>query len=60
MDIKWNSPICFTCRLVLSKTASSHTTLAKVYQVRLLPCKTNLTSSPESGGRAGEPGDNAS
>ena len=54
------APICFTCRLVVSKTASTHITLAKVYQVRLLPCKTNLTSSPEFGDRAGEPGDKAS
>ena len=52
--------ICFTCRLVISKTASTHTALANVYQVRLLPCKKNLTSSPEFGGRAGEPGDKAS
>ena len=32
----------------------------KVYQVRLLPCKTNLISSPEFGCHAGEPGDKAS
>ena len=41
----------------LSKTASTHITLPKVYQVRLLSCKTNITSSPEFGGRACEPGD---
>ena len=33
---------------------------SKVYQARLLPCKTNLTLSPEFDGHAGEPGDKAS
>ena len=53
-----------TCRLVVSDTAfaSTHTTLqhSNVYQARLLPCKTNLTSSPEFDGRAEELGDKAS
>ena len=40
----------------------SHTILqhSKVYQARLLPYKTNLTSLPEFDDRAGEPGDKAS
>ena len=50
-------------RLVVYETAfaSTHTTLhhSKVFQARLLPCKTNLTSSQEFG-RAGELGDKAS